>query len=332
MALQPVRKFVLAQALFHFMETGIHETIHRADVIAISQLAYQCQLDERRLRGFLRYLANEGFVAMLDGDATSLTGKGIEIATFRPWYTLLIGGYAQTFLQLGEVLADGSKYADRNSILVGKGSCGISEFDALPMARRLLARISDSFQTIIDVGCGDGRYLVELCESMPWIRGIGIEASEASVASAREFVRGRSAADRIEIRMNKSATLPDLSDIPGPLCFVTAFVLQEMLEQADREAIVGLLNEGFARHPDSHWIVVEVDHRPADPDIMATELGLSYYNPYYLIHQITQQRLETRAFWETLFSDAGLTIVSVETPDPNYDSLGLKIGYLLAAA
>jgi 2-ketoarginine methyltransferase len=330
-ALQPIRFFALAQALFAFMETGLHATLRLGGSMRVARLAEESGFDERRLRGFLRYLANERFVELTADDVVSLSESGSEIAVFRPWYTLLVGGYAGTFQQLPEVLANRNRYAARDSVLVGIGSCGISEFDALPITRRLLSQVSGNVQTVVDIGCGDGRFLVELCEWLPQLRGIGIEADEASATAARKLVSDLSLADRIEIRASYSSELPDLSGIPEPPCFITAFVLQEMIEQTNRSAILTLLTRAFARYPEAFWIVVEVDHRPADPAVMSHDLGLAYYNPYYLIHQITQQRLETRQFWEALFHDAGLRIVAVETPDPAYDSLGLKVGYLLAS-
>jgi 2-ketoarginine methyltransferase len=39
--------------------------------------------------------------------------------------------------------------------------------------------------------------------------------------------------------------------------------------------------------------------------------------------------LETRAYWEKLFAEAGLSIVGFTTTDPHVDSTGLELGYLL---
>ncbi|GAA3768373.1 methyltransferase domain-containing protein [Streptomyces phyllanthi] len=331
-ALQPIRGFVLAQSLYQFLETGAHEVLASAGTLTVARLARSCDLDEDRLRGFLQYLSNEDFVELTAEDEVTLSAKGAEIAVFRPWYTLLVGGYTGAMVDLGRALADRGVYASRDAAQVGVGSCGISRFDALPMAERLLERIPGGVRTVVDLGCGDGRYLVELCERIPGLRGVGVELGEQSVANARKLVRERDLTDRIDIRMGTATELPDLGDLPEPLCFITAFVLQEILEQAGREAIVDLLTRGFQRHPDASWIVVEVDHRPADEKVMLHGLGLGYYNPYYLIHHITRQQLETRQFWEDLFAEAGLHVTGPETPDAAYDSLGLKLAYLLRAA
>ncbi len=330
--LQPIRHFVLGQALYHFMNLGIQEALADSPGLTVNDLSRRLCLSEDRLRGFLQYLANEEFVCVMENDAVCLTVRGKEISDFRPWYTLLIGGYAQTFLQLSSVLKSDIPYAGRNSSNVGFGSCGISQYDALPMTRRLLERIARCWRTVVDLGCGDGSYLVDLCRSVPGARGIGIDPDPASVEAALLAADRYGIADRIEVRIGDADPLPDLSQEQGPFCFITAFVLQELLEQSGRTAIVEMMKSAFNRYPDSHWIVIEVDHRPADSAVMTKELGLAYYNPYYLIHYLTEQKLERVSFWEQVYRDAGLRVLAIENPDPAYDSLKLKVGFLLDRA
>jgi 2-ketoarginine methyltransferase len=328
--LQPIRAFILAQALYHFMDGGIQEAIASSKDLSVSALAQNLNLHKKRLRGFLRYLANEGYVRLTDNDTVNLTATGQEIADFHPWYKLLIGGYAKTFQQLSLVLKADGPYAERDSASVGVGSCGISQHDALPMTRQLLEKIPGQWRTVIDLGCGDGSYLVDLCKANPNIRGIGLDSDPISVIVALEAASYHGVADRVYVQVGSATALPDFSQEARPLCFITAFVLQEVLEQSGRSAILEMLNSVFDHYPDSYWVVIEVDHRPNDPTVMKKGLGLAYYNPYYLIHNLTQQRLEKVEFWEKLYHEAGLHTVSIVYPDPSYDSLGLKVGFLLA--
>jgi 2-ketoarginine methyltransferase len=83
--------------------------------------------------------------------------------------------------------------------------------------------------------------------------------------------------------------------------------------------------------PGARLVVVEVDHRPDDPTVMRHGLGLAYYNPYYLLHQITRQRLATTDFWRELFAEAGAEILAWRACDPEVDSTGLEFGCVLAA-
>lgn len=328
--LQPIRFFFLAQALYFFFDLGIQQALLNERKLTVEKLAKVTGLSKKRLTAFVEYLANEGYLVIDSiNETVSLTEKGNQIKDFYPWYKLLVGGYSQTFMQLGDVLKDEKKYAGRNSLNVGIGSCGISQFDAIPMTLKLLDKIPFGFKSIVDIGCGDGRYLIELCKLFPEINGLGIETKLETVRFGNQLALENYLTDRVKIIQGKDTSVADISSLLGPFCFITAFVLQEILEQSGREAILHLLTEIFVKHPDSNLIVIEVDNRKEDHQMLSSGLGQAYYNPYYLIHNITIQKLEKRVFWEQLFAEAKLNIVDVQYPDPEYDSLKLKVGFLL---
>ena len=58
-------------------------------------------------------------------------------------------------------------------------------------------------------------------------------------------------------------------------------------------------------------------------------LAISYYNPYYLLHYFTGQKLIRSHEWEEIFSRVGLKCIKKLTTDTNIDSTGFEIGYLL---
>jgi len=326
-ALQPARFFVLAHALHAFMQLGLLSDIAERPA-TIDELAARFGLDRERLAGLLQYLANEGIVDLLDSGRVGLTDEGAGFAEFWPWYSLLVGGYSRTFGSLAITLRSGAPYAERDGLQVGIGSGGISQYDALPMTRNLLAQVGD-WQTIVDIGCGDGSYLIDLCALLPNARGVGVEPNPDSRATAEALARERQLEGRVSFLDGDAMAMPDLTHLDGPLCFLTAFVLQEVLEQEGREAVINLLRSNFTAHPDAHWIVIEVDECADDTEVMAHPLALAYYNPYYLIHKVTEQRLEKVAFWEALFDEAGVRVCAMDRPDPRIDSLGLKVGFLL---
>jgi 2-ketoarginine methyltransferase len=206
--------------------------------------------------------------------------------------------------------------------MIGVGSCGISEYDMLPLVRELMSGLPAEPALITDFGCGDGAFLTMLLESCPSASGLGVDL----------FAPAESSTDRIRF-LRKSATdyarslVPASSEDGGEKLFLAMFVLQEILEQEGRPAVVELVRAALAH---GHLAVVEVDHKPVDPSIMKHGLGLSYYNPYNLLHAITEQRLETEEFWLRLFEEAGAAVVARHTVNPEVDSTGLEIGFLLA--
>src|SRR6185436_16906132 len=112
-----------------------------------------------------------------------------------------------------------------------------------------------------------------------------------------------------------------------PDFIVLGFVLHEILGQSGEEAVIGFLRQLITRYPAVHLVVIEVDQRMDDPEVMAGGLGLAYYNAYYLLHPFTDQRLETRAYWARIFERAGLEIAAEDGVDPEVDSTGLELGY-----
>ena len=329
-ALQPIRQWALASCLHHLFDTGLYDALAERGPVTAATLADDLGFDDGKLTGFLVYLRNEDYVTGTD-EGWSLSGKGAGLADFRPWYTLLVGGYTKTFQQAGPKLAKDSGWTERDGKQVGVGSCGISRYDAIPLARELLGGVPGDVRTVVDVGCGDGRYLIQLCQAEPDLIGVGLDPDPQTIEVGRKLTAEHDLSGRISLGVGRLGRLGEAA-LPGePDCFITAFILQELLEQGGAEAVRAALRDLAERFPAAHLVVIEVDHRPDDPATMAHGLGLAYYNPYYLIHQLTEQKLETTAFWEQLFADSGLRVVAKRTTDARVDSTGLEVGYLLTS-
>ncbi|RAG87123.1 2-ketoarginine methyltransferase [Streptacidiphilus pinicola] len=329
---QPVRFFFLAQALHHAMHVGLFEALKKEPGATAETLAEQLGLDAYRTGGLLRYLRNEGYAVFEDGGWT-ISGKALEVLPFAPWYEMMVGGYAPSMDQLGDILADGTRYATRNTTKVGEGSCGIGAHDALPLVEQILDPAAvNRPETIVDLGCGDGSFLMDLLVAQPDLRGLGLEPNEGSVVLGERRRAELGLEGRVDLVQGGAAdalTL-DLPENGRGICFMTAFVLQEVLQQEGEEFVENLLKQTFERYPEARWLVVEMDHQPLSPVMGSHGLAQTFYNPYFLIHHITEQRLQTRGWWEELFERLGLTVEASANPDPRADSTGLQFGVLLS--
>lgn len=323
-ALQPARHFFLAQTIDYGLRSGVLAALAESPGRPLTEVAASLNLDSGRLGGLLDYWAAEGYVTE-SATAPALTGKGTDVLEFHAWYELLLGGYGHTLDELPTVLRDADAYAERDGAMVGKGSCGISQYDILPLLRNLLAHVTEPDPTLVDLGCGDGAVLLDLCDARR--RGIGIDPESSSVESARALAVARGREDvRFDVGTAQDYIHTDDGTVP---CFITAFSLQEVLEQQGRGAVIGIVQRLLA-HPGAYLAVAEVDY---DPVVVKSHgLGMAYYNPYYLLHEITAQRLETTEFWKALFAEAGARVVAEVTTDPNVDSTGLEVGFLLRSA
>lgn len=327
-ALQPIRQHVLATVVYHLFDSGLYDTLAQTDGQSLPELLDRHPFVEPRLLALLHYLNNEGLVAIRDHKYL-LTERARSFSDFRGWYTMLIGGYGSTFLQLGDKLHRGSGSASRAADKVGIGSCAISHYDAIPLTRSLMAQIPGEVKRIVDLGCGNARYLVEFCRAVPALQAIGLEPDAAGYQAAVELVHGEGLTGRIRLihggaRELFEAELPDPPDLT-----VLGFVLHEILGQDGEAAVIDFVRQLTRRFPNIHIIVIEVDQQSENPTIMRHGLSLAYYNPYYLFHPFTQQTLQPAAFWRALFARAGLAILAEQTVCPDVDSTGLEIGFLL---
>lgn len=327
--IEPVRQFVLAASLYHLIESGLYDRLGAADGVSLSDLAGG-DLQETRVSALLKYLRNEGVVEAVAG-GYRLSPRGRQYGEFRGWYTMLIGGYGGTFLEIGDKLRHDTGWAGRDATRVGIGSCDISRYDAIPLTRSLMRRIP-RHERLLDLGCGNGRYLAEFCQAHPDIDAVGVEPDEGGFRAATALIKEAGLDDRVTLYNATVQEFLHLDVAFKPDFMVLGFVLHEILGQDGRAGAGAFLAEILRRFPEIYIVVIEVADRIDDPAVMAHALARAYYNPYYLYHAFTQQSLQPERFWEDLFLDCGLEVVETERPNVAVDSTGLEVGYLVRRA
>ena len=333
-ALQPIRGHVLASAIYHFFDTGLYDCLADAEGnrdTTVAKLAEMLGFNPERLDAFLRYLCSEHLVSASTG-RYSLSPQGRALHPARAWYTLLVGGYGSTLARLGDGLLRDAEPLTRDAAKVASGSCGISHYGAIPLTRELLGLIPGGCSVILDVGCGNGLYLAELCQMLPSLRAVGVEPDSGAHAEALDLIAAKGLDTRVRLVQKEAHEfLIDSGDwIPDAVIF--GFVLHEIHGQRGELGVRETLTWVIERFPDAHVLVIEVDWRPDDLSSLESGLSLAYYNPYFLLHPFTQQRLRSAPYWESLFEDVGFSIIKRQAIDPRVDSTGLELGYLLHPA
>jgi 2-ketoarginine methyltransferase len=255
-------------------------------------------------------------------DSYQLTDFGKWIADQPGWFNLLVGGYQNVFAKLSDVLRDGPQAAERNSHQVGLGSYEISLHDAFPLAWELIEVVNGDATRFVDIGCGDGYFVREICTRLPHAMAIGVEPSE-SFENAVRAVDQAGLADRIKIIHADGLGF----DVPPDTDFLLfAFVLQEILPQIGEDALIAyfckLRESGFG----GAVLAIEVEYDPDNQAVLRTPIGRGYYNPYYLLHPLTNQRLMPIRRWKELFARAGYRLAAEQTVDACVDPSGLELG------
>jgi 2-ketoarginine methyltransferase len=329
--IHPISQLFLASALHHLFSSGIYDWLASHDGGATTaEVAAGLDLAPERLTGFLLYLANENIVTV-QADQVALTARARGFAEFRAWYTLMVGGYTTTADQIGDALRRGARACTRNGRDVGIGSCELAYYDGMPMLQTLVDDAGFQPSCILDLGCGDGLYLVEMCRRMKDVDAWGAEPNPEAFSQARVLVEKEALSSRIHL-VNSSAEdfLADPPDNCSPDLLVFGYVLQEILGQKNRQAVIDLLRSAVAAFPQIRIVVIEVANEITSPAVMRHGLARNFWNVYYLVHYFTNQRLETRHFWEVLFEEAGLVQTGSITTPSSVDTTGLELGYLLS--
>jgi 2-ketoarginine methyltransferase len=330
-AVQPIRGLALATSLQHFFARGIYDLLASSSApLALGEIAARLEFRQDRLHGLLRFLRNEDFLDQSEA-GFQLSPKARRWAEFRPWYDMMVGGYAMTFMAMGDALALGSAPAPRAGDCVGRGSCGISQHDSIPIVRRLLAQLPVAPELVLDMGCGSATYLVEMCRMYSDCRAIGVEPDAGACVAARAHVSEMQLESRIEI-VQADALQYVLRMPTAPDVVLFGFVLHEVLGQSGEQTVVELLRTVMSLKPKQHLIVIDIDYRIDEAGVMKHKLAEGYYNAYFLLHPFTSQRLESQAYWDGLFRQAGLEIRAKYTTDPYTDSANIALGWLLRRA
>ena len=138
-ALQPVRNYFLAQTLWFALESSLLETLNARQRMSAAQICEATGWAPYCVQGLLYFLRTENIVVGPDADITyCLSQLGSDVLFSRPWYELLVGGYAETLQALSSLMADRETFLTRDDAWVGKGSCGISQYDGIEDVDRLL--------------------------------------------------------------------------------------------------------------------------------------------------------------------------------------------------
>jgi 2-ketoarginine methyltransferase len=270
----------------------------------------------------------EDFVVERDGIWSFTEFGEAATGTLNGWFEIFLSGYGG-YLRNSSALWEGRPDPSwRDMRAVGTSSVNISRHGALPLVARLISEYNADAELVVDIGCADATYLVELCRAHPHLRGIGVEPAEQLRQVAVELIAEGGLEDRVSVIDGMaSLALHDLS----PDFFVFGFSLHELVEQQGRESVVEMLRGIGRDHPNAYLLIVEVDYgKRDDVEAMRNDPHLrGYYNTYYMLHDFTDQVLLTKPQWRDLFSEAGFEILEERAIDPEYDPTGLEIVFAL---
>jgi len=286
------------QVLFN---VGFFDEMHLHGGVEIAEFARANNLDESTLKMLCDYLyciqilnkQNSNYVLDTKGALSTETGRGWFEATY---------GYKDVYYYLEDILRKEKEYGKdvfRDSVLIARGSGTMESKIFYPIAIATLKK--NRFSHVLDLGCGDCGFLIQLCRSDPRFRGYGLDLSREAILVGKDEAMESGVQDRILLECQDITKLKRTPDGWSAIDAATAFfVLHEILYQG-HDKVVDFLRSYKELFPEVPLFVFEV-HR-ASIEKTRKRSGMSPH--YFLQHDLTHQKLVSRREWKELFKTAG---------------------------
>lgn len=307
---------------FALHEVGVFEVLRRAGGagMTLAEIASECKLHPRLLKGVLSYLALADEILEKDGERFTLRSPSewlfedlthgaslVYVGAYSCLFSTLLPAlrgellYGRDFVRADDMVARGSYIATRANypwIVEELSSLGV--------------------EVVADLGCGAAQILIDLCHQCPKLRAVGIDISPAAVAEARKTVAGAGLGDRIRI-LEDDITRPDeyASEIGDVEAFNAAFVLHEFLRDGE-EAVTEILRKMKRLFPGRYLVLTEFD-APSDEEYRALDHPQRIFMLFYqhVVHPLSWQGLPIATkTWHGIFDRAGLQLIKVKTDHP----------------
>ncbi len=185
---------------------------------------------------------------------------------------------------------------------MGKGSGQSAKLLPFPMTTDLIER--NGFSKVLDLGCGDGEFLISLCKGHIGLRGYGVDLSQEVIALARRRLSNEGLADRIEVMVGDIFMLKEVRKKVGMPDVATSFyVLHEFLWNG-RQTVIDLLRHFREVFPGVSLITCEITQLQPEDFRRKPSLILEHH----LFHDLSQQGLMPREEWKRIFSASGFRL------------------------
>ena len=253
----------------------------------------------------LRYLARRG---LLEDDAGTfrLTELGRAVCRDKGYVVWLVGGYAEPLRHLDAFMLGRERYGtdvERDGRWVAGGTALIGRRDMVPPALELLERIS--FRRALDLGCGNARFLVNVCRKFG-CDGLGVDVNAAACEEAVKLVEENGMSERVQIVQGDVRDLAAIPEMEQTDLVIASMLLHE-ISSLGRDEIVGFLSELVARLPaGAHLLALEA------PPPRSDEAESERFTPEFtFVHALMRQSLLSRDSWRDVLEAGGFVVAEI---------------------
>jgi SAM-dependent methyltransferase len=258
--------------------------------------------------GFLHYLVNRGILETR-GEEYFLTRLGEFLTTDISLARLgvYLGAYGGVTSRIGDLLTGKATYGKdvvRDGGQLGAHCDTLFSFFHTPVVLR--AMHGRNVKRMLDVGCGGGQLIVDVCLRDPSLTGIGLDIDADAVAVANDLAHRSGVADRVEFVVGDAfdpKSWPAVCAEADGLCMMSA--LHEHFRNGE-QAVVDLLDEMSSMFPEQKILLI------GEPELRYD--GRENDDDFFLIHVLTGQGLpRERSAWFDVFDKSTLHCRQVYT-------------------
>lgn len=302
---ETIRGFYATRSIIALLNIGLFDELAGQHRINLAAFAVRENLDPKVLKSLCDYLY-ELKILNRNGENYSLTQPGSFLVETLSGPLQSVYAYEDVFHNLEALLKKEKRYGldvNRRGEFVARGSGSTGKLLVFPLVAELLSQ--NKFERILDLGCGDGAFLIDLCERDGRMRGYGLDISPEAIAAGQRKLSRKNLQHRLQLLVGDIFELDDMADrLQGIDAATCIYVLHEFLTD-DREQILDLLDKFKRTFPGVPLIVCEVIRHT--PEALRKKPG--GIMEIQLFHDLSNQQLASREEWQDLFKGAGFTKV-----------------------
>lgn len=301
--LEYARSYMAMHCLLALENIGVLSSLSNDGIKDLESYALSHQLDKDRLISVCEYLFS---LRILDknNDGYCLSCLGKEMLTYSQGAFNFIFAYAPIFEDLESLLKSKKVYGrdiHRRNKFVAMASAQIGSLLPLLIMKDVIKKYN--IQNLIDLGCGSGEFLINLCGDSK-LSGMGIDISIEAVAYGQKLVKEHGLENRITLLVGDILKNEEIKlKLINVDAIVSMFVLHEFLAEGNTrvvELLIGLKEQFKGKR----LIIFELCKN--SPELLRKK-G-SAIAEHHLFHALSGQRLITKEEWCDIFKNSNLNI------------------------